>query len=300
METINKSHYQILLSNLDTQLKKNKLEIQLLTDIPQFIFRFEVPTVDITGQIVSWQNTSSKYFVQEIGGGVTLEMVQIPPGKFTMGSPQGEQGRCNCEEFQHEVTVPGFFMGKYQVTQEQYEAVMGYNPSYFSGKKRPVERVSWGDATQFCNRLSQITGRYFTLPSESQWEYACRAGSTTSFNFGNSIITDLANYNGNYSSGLAPNGVWRQETTEVGNFPPNAYGLYDMHGNVWEWCLDTWHENYFGSPTDGSAWVDSSTNFRVMRGGCWYWDFSGCRSASRNYSSGQYNINGFRVVCLGI
>ncbi|MFM7558691.1 formylglycine-generating enzyme family protein, partial [Cylindrospermopsis raciborskii] len=138
----------------------------------------------------------------------------------------------------------------------------------------------------------------YTLPSEAQWEYACRAGTITPFHFGGSINTDLANYNGNYTQGSVTKGEWRQQTTEVGIFPPNAFGLYDMHGNVCEWCLDTWHRNYQGAPNDGSPWIDESSQYKVIRGGSWINLNRICRCASRDFNFDYYNDHyGFRVVC---
>jgi formylglycine-generating enzyme required for sulfatase activity len=157
---------------------------------------------------------------------------------------------------QHRVTIQSFWMGKYPITQRQWQAVMGENPSYFKGDNRPVENVSWEDVVAFCQRLSEKTGKTYRLPSEAEWEYACRAGTTTPFYFGETITTDLVNYHGEYPYAAAPEGVYREETTEVGIFPPNAFGLYDMHGNVWEWCADPWHDNYNGAPTDGSVWQE--------------------------------------------
>ncbi|MFM6727605.1 MAG: formylglycine-generating enzyme family protein, partial [Dolichospermum sp.] len=153
---------------------------------------------------------------------------------------------------------------------------------------------------EFCARLSNHSQRPYRLPSEAEWEYACRAGTITPFHFGETITTELANYNGNNTYGDGPKGVYREETTEVGSFKiANEFGLYDMHGNVWEWCQDDWHNNYEGAPTDGSAWINRSNDRKVRRGGSWY-DFSDfCRSASRNWDNAKFNYNnfGFRVVC---
>ncbi len=232
-------------------------------------FQFQTVTVDARGNITKRDNHSAKYFVEDLGNGVTLEMVQIPGGKFLMGSPEGEEGRNDNEGPQHEVTVPGFFMGKYVVTQAQYQTIMGNNPARFQGENRPVENVSWNDAVEFCKRLSEKTGRTYRLPSEAEWEYAARAGTTTPFYFGETITTDLANYDGNYTYASAPKGEYREQTTDVGKFLPNSFGLYDMCGNVFEWCLDKYHNNYGQAPKDGSAWLEGNNNRRLLRGGFW-------------------------------
>jgi len=239
--------------------------------------------------------------------------VQIPGGTFKMGSPEGEVGRYKSESPQHQVTVPGFFMGRYEVTQAQYQAIMGTNPARFKGEKLPVERVSWNDAVEFCKKLSQKTGKTYRLPSEAEWEYACRAGATTPtpFYFGETITTDLANYrgtdltfgsttySGNYGQG--PKGKYLKETTEVGNFPPNAFGLYDMHGNVWEWCQDHSHDNYNGAPTNGSAWLNDNDNqYCLLRGGSWDYNPVNCRCAFRLRYVADLGLSyfGFRVVLV--
>jgi formylglycine-generating enzyme required for sulfatase activity len=191
-------------------------------------------------------------------------------------------------------------MAKYELTQAQYQAIIGSNPSYFQSNNRPVEKVSWNNAVTFCQRLSQKTGKNYRLPSESEWEYACRAGTTTPFYFGESITTDLVNYNGNYTYGSAPKGQDRQQTADVGSFPPNAFGLYDMHGNVWEWCQDDYINRYNNAPTDGSALTGRSST-KLLRGGSWNNNPAYCRSASRNGSNldnNNYDV-GFRVVCSG-
>ncbi|NES67565.1 MAG: formylglycine-generating enzyme family protein, partial [Okeania sp. SIO2D1] len=165
---------------------------------------------------------------------------------------------------------------------------MGNNPSSFKGGSRPVEKVSWHNAVEFCQKLSEKTGKIYTLSSESQWEYACRAGTTTPFYFGETITSELVNYEGKIG-----------QTTDVGSFPPNAFGLYDMHGNVWEWCLDVWHNNYNGAPTDGSAWESGGNNSqRLLRGGCWYGISWNCRCAWRDYiyAGVHFSYVGFRVV----
>jgi formylglycine-generating enzyme required for sulfatase activity/tRNA A-37 threonylcarbamoyl transferase component Bud32 len=263
-------------------------------------FTFEVVTTNEEGSIINRRNHSANYFVEDLGNGVKLEMVEIPAGTFYMGSPENEKGRYDSESPQHQVTVPSFFVGKYPLTQAQYQAIMGNNPAYFKGNNRPVECVSWDDGVAFCEKLSQKTGKNYKLPSEAQWEYACRAGTTTPFYFGESITPDLVNYNGNYAYAAAPKGQYRKQTTDVGTFPPNAFGLYDMHGNVWEWCEDDWNENYINAPINGSALISRSKR-KLVRGGSWYGNPVHCRSAYRDHNIlglNNYAI-GFRVVCSG-
>ncbi|MBD2546606.1 formylglycine-generating enzyme family protein [Planktothricoides sp. FACHB-1370] len=261
-------------------------------------FSFTTVKVNDRGEKINSESLQAEYSREDLGNGVTLDMVAIPGGTFIMGSPVTEKERRDNEGPQRSVTVPAFFMAKYPVTQQQWQAVMGNNPSSFQGLNRPVENVSWNEAVEFCQKLSQMTGKNYRLPSEAEWEYACRAGTTTPFCFGETITPDLANYDRNYTYGNGPKGVYRQQTTDVGSFPPNAFGLYDMHGNVWEWCADHWHENYNGAPTDGSAWTSrGNSNLRLLRGGGWF-SFPGfCRSARRNYSDpgGRDYDFGFRI-----
>ncbi|MDZ8050401.1 MAG: SUMF1/EgtB/PvdO family nonheme iron enzyme [Aulosira sp. ZfuVER01] len=258
---------------------------------PLQTFKFDVVTVDARGKITSTSTREAKYFVKDLGNGVTLDMVQIPGGTFMMGSPQGEIKRNNDEE-QHSVKVPEFFMGKYEVTQAQYQAIIGNNPSSFKGEKRPVENVTWNDAVEFCQQLSQKTRQTYRLPSEAEWEYACRAGTKTPFYFGETITTDLVNYDGNYTYASTPKGEvkYRRETTPVGIFPPNSFGLYDMHGNTWEWCLASDRNKYEGESKDGSTWL--------LRGGSWNSHPWGCRSANRFKIAERSNNIGFRLVCV--
>ena len=263
-------------------------------------FTFEVVTTNAKGSIINRRNHSANYFVEDLGNGVKLEMVEIPAGTFYMGSPEDEATRRDSESPQHQVTVPSFFIGKYPLTQAQYQAIMGNNPARFKGNNRPVEKVNWDDAIAFCQKLSQKTGKNYKLPSEAQWEYACRAGTTTPFYFGENITSDLVNYNGNYPYAAAPKGQYRKQTTDVGTFPPNAFGLYDMHGNVWEWCEDDCQKNYINAPTDGSALINPS-RIKLMRGGSWNFNTVHCRSACRGIYNlvDVVNFIGFRVVCCG-
>jgi formylglycine-generating enzyme required for sulfatase activity len=211
-----------------------------------------------------------------------IEFVLIPAGSFTMGSNDVRAD----EQPVHRVTISeAFYMGKYEVTQAQWHAVMGNNPSLLTncGGNCPVEQVSWDDAQQFIDRLNQANDGYnYRLPTEAEWEYACRAGTTTVFAFGDSLGSDKANFDGNHPYGVAGKGVYRQNTIPVGRFQPNAFGLYDMHGNVKEWCQDWYHETYLGAPTDGSAWLSGGEQkTRVLRGGSFYDDGTFLRSAFR-------------------
>ena len=257
-------------------------------------FSFKTVRVNERGEEVEKIPGRAEYFTEALGNGVELEMVRIPGGKFLMGAAKGEEGASEDEYPQHEVTVPEFWMGKFAVTQAQWAAVAAMEkverdlkkyPASFKGAKRPVEQVSWEEAVEFCKRLSRRSKWEYTLPSEAQWEYACRARTTTPFHFGPTITTDLANYGG------------EKTTVDVGNFPANGFGLHDMHGNVWEWCLDGWHDNYKGAPTDGSSW-ESSSDQKVLRGGSWDVNPFDCRAANRGWASRDLRIYdiGFRVV----
>ena len=258
-------------------------------------FNFDVITVNAKGEEISRRPHSARFFPEDLGDGVVLEMVSIPSGTFQMGE---EPDQYDQAQPIHQVTVKSFFMGKYPITQEQWQGVMGNNPSDFKGAKRPVENVSWQDAMEFCAKLSQKTGKNYRLPSEAEWEYACRAGTTTRFHFGETITPDLVNYDGRCPYASEPKGLFRQEITLVGSFPPNAFGLYDMHGNVWEWCSDRWHDNYNGAPCDGSSWETGGSDDRVQRGGSWDDYAVNCRCAVRyGYALGFRDGDcGFRVA----
>ncbi|XQQ07092.1 MAG: SUMF1/EgtB/PvdO family nonheme iron enzyme [Leptolyngbya sp. IPPAS B-1204] len=283
-----------------------------------------VPMLIVTlqsDQIIT-QVKSIPVWKERLSEELSLDLVQIPAGEFVMGSPPEEVGRdwykssfSELEgvdvEAQHRVTLPAFAMSQSPITQAQWRFVatlprikrdLDPDPAHFKGNQRPVEAVSWYDVIEFCARLSQHTGKTYRLPSEAEWEYACRAGTTQPFHFGETLSTDLANYDGTYSYGNGEPGVYRQQTTEVGSFGVvNGFGLADMHGTVWEWCLDHWHPSYQGAPTDGSAWVaDGNDRYRVLRGGSWYDSPGGCRSAfrGRHIPGYLYNVVGFRVVCV--
>ena len=228
-------------------------------------------------------------------GGVSLEMVRIAPGTFQMGSPTSEQGRYSNEGPVHEVTIcQGFYLGKYEVTQAQWEAVMGSTPSYFKGcGDCPVERVSWEDAQAFIRKLNATEGEdRYRLPSEAEWEYAARAGTTTRYSWGDEIGRNRANCSGCGSQ-------WDgKETAPVGSFPANAWGLHDMHGNVWEWVQDCWNGSYQGAPADGSAWERGDCSRRVLRGGSEMYYPRYLRTAGRGRLTSVYRRkgNGFRIA----
>jgi formylglycine-generating enzyme required for sulfatase activity len=351
------AHESLEMRYIAYQLLKNSSAKNARRALENVLPLFEFESATINGDLsITRHKGYAEYFIEDLGNDVILEMVSIPGGTFMMGTPESELYRDGSErpkslmtdfmgEYivtqdqwraidalpQHQVTVPSFFMSKYPVTQDQWRAIdalpevnrdLKFNPSHFQGDNHPVEKVDWYDAVEFCDRLSQRTGREYRLSSEAEWEYACRARTTTPFHFGETITTDLANYqgidtkDGSGSYGRGPKGEYRVKTTPVDHFTlANAFGLFDMHGNVWEWCQDHRHDSYEGAPTDGSAWLtDNENTNRVIRGGSWLNDPRNCRvirggswlnspwfcrSASRGFNSTNstsFNI-GFRVVC---
>ena len=280
---------------------------------PLASYGFDTVNMDSRGIVVNRRRSEARSFVQDLAGGARLEMVAIPGGTFTMGSPKSDFSSVSREVPEHNVTVQPFYMGRFEVTQAQWRAVamlpkvdrdLNADPSHFKGNNLPVEQVSWEDAVEFCKRLSRKTGLNYRLPSEAEWEYACRAGTTTAFAFGDTISPDLANYNGSLAStSEAAKGTYRGKTVPVGSFGvANGFGLSDMHGNVWEWCLDTWHWNYVGAPADGSAWVNGGDQAqRVMRGGSYVQPGDPSRSAFRSHEAFDSRVQalGFRVVVAG-
>ena len=280
----------------------------------------ESPTLKV---VITKRQHQNQFFDEMLTESLSLRLMQIPAGSFLMGSPPDERDRSDSESPQHQVQVETFFLGKYPTTQAQWRFVAALSqvdrpleadPSSFKGDDRPIETVSWHDATEFCARLSQHTGRSYRLPTEAEWEYACRAGTTTPFHFGETIATELANYRGidNESSGWSGSygrgekGEYREKTTPVDQLGiANNFGLCDMHGNVWEWCEDHWHDNYEGAPADGSAWLVPRSEGQVvpphvLRGGSWDYYPRICRSATRRYVGAglRHDCFGFRVVCF--
>jgi formylglycine-generating enzyme required for sulfatase activity len=313
--------------------------IRRLLSKPQLrTIAFDTATVDAKGVRNPPEEYTAKLFTEALGLGAGLDMVLIPGGSFTMGSPADELERRANEGPQHHVTLAPFFMSASPIKQAQWSAAvlahpnavrqtLDPNPSFFKGIDLPVESITWNQAEEFCVRLAELTGRAYRLPSETEWEYACRAGTISPFHFGPTITPELANYCGTggaicgesdgksiasdiydearYTSGKygqGPTGVFRGKTTPPGTFPPNRFGLYDMHGNVWEYCLDLWSANYAEAPLDGSANPSGpSDGQRILRGGSWSHNPAICRSAYRDsiapgYSGWQGRI-GVRVVC---
>lgn len=299
---------------------------------------FEPATVDQKGGRLPSEKAAASLFTEALPANAGLDMVAIPGGTFLMGSPVYQLERRANEGPRHQVTMHPFFIGASPVTQAQWAAVATTRtgktsgalrpfPSFFKGDRLPVESVTWNEADEFCRRLSEIAGRKYRLPSEAEWEYACRAGTTSAFNVGPTITTDLANYCGTggavcgdnngksiasdvydgvtYTSGAyaqGPTGTFRGTTTPAGTFPPNRFGLYDMHGNVWEYCLDRASDSYDGAPTDGSPNLSGPPDGdRVLRGGSWSHNPAICRSAYRDFlapnNPGWQGRIGLRVVC---
>jgi len=244
----------------------------------------------------------------DLGGGVKLELVWCPPGTFTMGSSMAERraavaagGKMEYyeKETQHKVTLTkGFWLGRHEVTQRQWQSVMGKNPSQFksAGLDAPVELVSWDDCQEFLKKLNAPAGHEYRLPTEAEWEYACRAGTATAFHYGDDLDSSQANFDGNHPLGNGRKGEWRETTVKVGSFLPNAWGLYDMHGNVFEWCQDRYGDYPSGAVTDPAG--KGTGSFRVFRGGCWFIFATFCRSASRSWFTPTYSFSflGFRVA----
>jgi formylglycine-generating enzyme required for sulfatase activity len=280
-------------------------------------YTFETVTVDRKGQIVDRRTGSARSWREPLGDGVKLEMVYLPGGRFERGSPDEEKGdQTGSEKPRQPVTVAPFALGKYPITIGQWRAIaklpkinidLDPEPSFFKDNNQPVERVSWYEAIEFCQRLSRATGKDYRLPSEARWEYACRAGTTTPFYCGETVTSDRANYFAVYDPYAdEPTSGYLARTTPVGGYAPNPFGLYDMHGNVGEWCADRWHRDYKGNPPlDGSAWLEIDTRLhplrrpaRLVRGGSWGDEARHLRSANRTFCfpEKRYSVLGFRVA----
>ncbi len=309
--------------------KRTEPEPRVAPPINLSEYQFDVITSDQRGKVTQSRKNRARYFTENLSGGVAIEMVEVPAGSFAMGTTADEldqiardhgrdveremkgrlQERLRWETPQHNVKVEEFYLSKYEVTQAQWRAVaqlpkvkrdLSPDPSQFKGGGRPVEMVSWEDALEFCERLSRATGRKYRLPTEAEWEYACRAGSRTAFHFGATVTPAWAIYDSKSPYASAPKGDSPQQTMPVGSLGvANAFGLFDMHGNVWEWCLDTWHDNYALAPSDGRSREKETNNYvKVIRGGAWN-SFAGeLRASARNRITAPFTLNGigFRVV----
>jgi formylglycine-generating enzyme required for sulfatase activity len=258
--------------------------------LKRYIYGLVAPFVFAT--ILQAQTKEPPQFINGIG----LRFVLLPPGSFTMGSPGSEKGRGD-DEIPRKITfAKGLYVGVHTVTQEQWQAVMGDNPSHFKGAKNlPVEQVSWHDCAAFCKKLSGKDKKPYRLPTEAEWEYACRASTTTPYHFGATLDSAQANYNGNFIYGNGKPGVYREKTTPVGSFPANAWGLHDMHGNVWQWCSD-WHGGYARNDLTDPQGPKTGKN-RMQRGGSWGSHPIFCRAANRNFIAPDQRTEyaGFRV-----
>ncbi|HKQ79241.1 MAG TPA: SUMF1/EgtB/PvdO family nonheme iron enzyme, partial [Blastocatellia bacterium] len=291
--------------------------------LPMVTMNFTTAKVDANGRVTKLPGQTAMGYTEQLPGGVKLEMVEIAGGSFLMGTSDAEApvfireierylskdravGWTNWTRPQRRVTVGDFYIGKYEVTQVQWKAVMGNLPpdmdgleNEFMGDDLPIVEVSWDDAKRFIDRLNNLTGGDYRFPSEAEWEYAARAGSQEAYSYGPTITPEVVNYDGNYPYGQAAKGKYVKHPAPVGSYPANGVGLFEMHGNVWEWCEDDWHSSYNGAPTDGRVWVDTSvrTSGRVNRGGSWDYYAVNCRSESRYVNSpGSRNFNlGFRL-----
>ncbi|MEM9273673.1 MAG: SUMF1/EgtB/PvdO family nonheme iron enzyme [Cyanobacteria bacterium P01_F01_bin.143] len=305
---------------LERLRNQEQSQIDYINGIEVKSFNFKIARLDRKVKLIQHDSKkSAQYFEEYLGNNISLKLVYIPGGQFLMGTEDEEIERLvkkfnfddfNSEKPQHKVAVQPFFMGQFQVTQAQWEIIASFpkvkldlnpEPSYFKDKFLPVEKVSWDDAVEFCERLSQHTEKKYRLPSEAEWEYSCRAGTNTPFSFGETITGDLVNYDSQsvYKNELKRD--FRNKTIQVSSFYPNAFGLNNMHGNVWEWCQDDWERNYQNSLTDGRAKrLKNNQRKKIIRGGAWCSKPFICRAASRVFSTqgSRDNRTGFRVVCM--
>jgi formylglycine-generating enzyme required for sulfatase activity len=291
-----------------------------LESLPLQRLEFQTIAINETAEVIEQPQKTAQYIDEILDeSGLFLRMIMIPGGSFTMGSPEDELHSYDDEKPQHLVTVADFAIGQLTITQAQWKTIaqlpkvkrkLSPDPSNFSGDDRPVERVNWEEAIEFCDRLTRLTRKPYGLPTEAEWEYACRAGTTTPFHLGPTITTDFANYRGvdedrgergvllgNYNDG--PKGKYRGQTIEANAFPPNAFGLHNMHGNVWEWCADPWSPNYKTPLKDSRSLVSDNNDVdRVIRGGSWNYSPQNCRSAYRNFNppDDRSFYLGFRVI----
>jgi formylglycine-generating enzyme required for sulfatase activity len=263
-------------------------------------FSFESPQVNRRGEIIETQARRAYQYAESLGSGIQLIMVAIPGGSFRMGSLLHSFPE---ERPPHWVVLPAFFLAQHPVTQSEWLSVMGkLPPCRFPGAHLPVDNLSYQDTQNFCHRLSQTTGKPYRLPSEAEWEYACCAGTVTPYSTGETITTGMANYCGEHVYLDEPRGLYRHITTPPGSFPPNSFGLEDMHGNLWEICADSWHPDYEGAPSGVEPWENGGeAGFCVARGGSWHEPPENCRSSVRlrTLKSERDDFYGFRPALSG-
>lgn len=271
---------------------------------------FDFSTIKVDRQGLEQERTyhTAKLYIENLDDWQTLPMVYIPQGKFIMGAFPDEKYSSDRERPLHQVRVKEFFIGEYPITQAQWRKVaklpqinreLKPNPAHFKGNHRPVESVSWLEAREFCDRLAAHTGKQYRLPSEAEWEYVCRGNTRTPFAYGETLTSELADYASTYAYASETGAAYRQGTTKVGSFMPNVFGIYDLHGNVREWCADPWHETYHGAPNNSKVWNKGGNKaWRVLRGGSWANKPDHCRSAHRSgYPEKLLNrAIGFRVA----
>jgi formylglycine-generating enzyme required for sulfatase activity len=285
-------------------------QTRIKTAPPEATFKFETIKLSASGAVSERQAMQGRFYEEDLGDAQAIELVSIPAGTFSMGVPDTLAGDYPDETPQHEVSIKQFYLSKYEVTQREWRAVatslpkvsrdLNPSPSEVQGDSLPVTDVSWEDVMEFCARLSVKTGRLYRLPSEAEWEYAARGGTTSAFFLGATITPEYVNYDGTGPYGDGPQGVYRQKPVPVGSLKvANPFGLYDVHGNVWEWCAGEYHDSYRSAPSDGSAWVTGGdVTRRVVRGGSWNNLAVDCRSANR-YSfaqRGKHKDIGFRLA----
>ena len=270
-------------------------------------FAFESIELDSRGEIAAHSSHEAQRVVVPLPGDVELELVAVGAGEFDMGSEDAEDGRWRAEGPRHRVRIDGFLLGRFPITQRQWRCLasrppierdLPAEPSRFSGENRPVENIDWHDASELCRRLSALLGWTVRLPSEAEWEYACRAGSTTRFHCGETLSPLAANYACESAGATRGSHAAPGETTPVDRFPANRFGLHDMHGNVFEWCADVWHADYGGAPSTDAAWLDDGeSKYRPLRGGAWCTRAQGCRSAYRSaaHESRDHRINTYSM-----
>lgn len=262
------------------------------------LFAFTTPLLNRSGETVETRACTARFFLERLDDAAPLKMIVLPDGIFQMGTLHYLPG--SEESPQHMVQVNPFCLASFPVTQGQWRAVMGSLPlCRFHNPDLPIENVRWIDAQEFCRRLARQSGHDYRLPSEAEWEYACRAGTNMPFSTGETITTDLANYVGEHLYAGEQRGVYRHAPTPAGTFPPNPFGLEDMHGNLWEFCADRWHADYSGAPLNSSPWNHSGeSGYRAARGGSWHEPPANCRSAVRLRVSEKDHDDyyGFRVA----